>query len=69
MEKLITQLGDAGGGPRDLLDVHLASLDQLIGKENPAKSQAFAVEGRLLALEMMGLLVDFYRVGQRRHFL
>jgi CheY-like chemotaxis protein len=69
MEVLITRLGDLGGGPRDLMDVHLDALDANVAKQNPDRGRALAVEGRLLALEMMGLLVDYYRIGQRRRFL
>lgn len=67
MEALTTRLGDSGGGPRDLLDVHVAALDEIVhGNEND-RTKSQAVEGRLLALEMMGLLVDYYRVGNRRY--
>lgn len=69
MEKLVTRLGDAGGGPRDLLDVHVAALDEVICGRETEQTKSLAVEGRLLALEMMGLLVDYYRVGNRRRFL
>lgn len=62
--KTITQtLGDLGGGPRDLLDIHLTALEVAASGVNPARSEAYSVEGRLMALEMMGLLVDYYRTG------
>jgi CheY-like chemotaxis protein len=64
MERVVTDLGDLGGGPRDLLDVHLAALDRV--GEDDKRSRARLVEARLFALEMMGLLVDYYRVGHRR---
>ncbi|MEZ5427842.1 MAG: response regulator [Pyrinomonadaceae bacterium] len=69
MEALVTKLGDAGGGPRDLLDVHVAALDEAICGREAERAKSLAVEGRLLALEMMGLLVDYYRVGNRRRFI
>lgn len=68
LEHLITQLGDAGGGPRDLLDVHVAALDRATSRNEQPRSQGIVIESRLLALEMMGLLVDYYRVGHRRRF-
>lgn len=68
MEVIATHLGELTGGPRDLLDIHVAALDQTIGGDTSERERSFAVEGRLLALEMMGLLVDFYRVGHRRKF-
>ena len=68
MEELITKIGDHSGGPRDLIDVHLRSLDMSSKNQSEERMRAYAVESRLLALEMMGLLVNYYRVGQRRFF-
>lgn len=66
MEWCVTQLGDRGAGPRDLIDVHVAALDDVLHGKNEERSRALLIEGRLLALEMMGLLVDYYRIGGRR---
>jgi DNA-binding response OmpR family regulator len=68
-EIIITTLGDAGGGPRDLLDVHVAALDQALALHLDPHARSIVYESRLLALEMMGLLVDYYRVGHRRRSL
>ncbi|GGL06917.1 response regulator [Mangrovihabitans endophyticus] len=67
MEEIVTLIGDRSGGPRDLLDVHVAALDRVTAAHEGERARAIAVEGRLMALEMMGMLVEFYRVGQRRH--
>lgn len=66
LERIVTELGDAGGGPRDLLDLHVTALDRAIAIQPDPHSRSIVFEARLLALEMMGLLVDYYRVGQRR---
>lgn len=68
LERIITMLGDVGGGPRDLVDIHVAALDRAVARSGGQRAQALLVESRLLALEMMGLLVDYYRVGYRRRF-
>jgi DNA-binding response OmpR family regulator len=68
-EIIVTTLGDAGGGPRDLLDVHVAALDQALAVHSDSHARSIVYESRLLALEMMGLLVDYYRVGHRRRTL
>lgn len=68
MERIATALGDANAGPRDLLDVHLAALERALKDADERTSKYLVLETRLLALQMMGLLVDFYRVGHRRHF-
>jgi len=69
MERVATALGDANGGPRDLLDVHVSALERVIKECSEPHARSIVVEARLLALQMMGLLVDYYRVGQRRRFM
>ncbi len=69
MELIATQLGELGGGPRDLLDMHLAALDQALALYQDPHGRGIVYESRLLALQMMGLLVDYYRVGYRRRTL
>lgn len=66
MEGLVTRLGDLGAGPRDLVEIHLSALDELIKKVAPDLGNSMTTESRLLALEMMGHLVEYYRVGVRR---
>jgi CheY-like chemotaxis protein len=68
-ERIITLIGDANGGPRDLIDVHMAALDRAAALGDEPRARSLVFEARLLALEMMGLLVDYYRVGHRRRFL
>ena len=65
-ESIVTELGDVAGGPRDLLDVHVAALNRACAEQDQRRAAEKVFESRLLALEMMGLLVDYYRVGQRR---
>lgn len=67
-ERIITTLGDLNGGPRDLIDIHVAALDRATSLSDQPRSRTLVYEARLMALEMMGLLVDYYRVGHRRRF-
>jgi CheY-like chemotaxis protein len=62
MGRIVAELGKQGAGPRDLVDIHVLALGQMSEDGNTVKSRALAIEGRLVALEMMGLLVDYYRV-------
>jgi DNA-binding NarL/FixJ family response regulator len=62
MTRIVTLLGNQGAGPRDLVDVHAAALSRSVEGSNTLKARTLALEGRLLALEMMGLLVEYYRV-------
>jgi CheY-like chemotaxis protein len=66
METLVTVIGDHCCGPRDLIDIHVAALDLAFHELKQPQLRAYAVEGRLIALEMMGYLVDYYRIGVRR---
>jgi CheY-like chemotaxis protein len=62
MNRITAELGQQGAGPRDLVDIHVSALGRLSEQGNSVRARTFAVEGRLVALEMMGLLVDYYRV-------
>jgi hypothetical protein len=66
MEALAGRLGDLGAGPRDLIDIHVNSMESLVGEANDERARVYAIEGRLFVLEIMGLLVDYYRFGLRR---
>ncbi|MEI8395950.1 MAG: response regulator [Rhodospirillaceae bacterium] len=68
MEILATRLGDLGATPRDMIDIHVGALDAAARKLKQSRVPAFASDGRLFALEMMGLLVDYYRLSFRRLF-
>jgi CheY-like chemotaxis protein len=62
MRRIVAELGQQGAGPRDLVDIHVAALGRMSEDGNSVKTRTLALEGRLVALEMMGLLVDYYRV-------
>jgi CheY-like chemotaxis protein len=65
MEQIAVALGDASASPRDLIDLHVAALNRAVTGQTEPRARALASEGRLAALEMMGLLVDYYRTGLR----
>lgn len=66
MERLATRIGDLGGGPRDLMDVHVAVIDESMRNTGGESVRSLMTESRLVALEIMGLLVNYYRTGIRR---
>jgi len=55
------QLGSVKAGPRDILNIHVAALKKLTQNLSSQKKIACADEGRLMALELMGYLVSYYR--------
>lgn len=62
LRALAGQLGFMDAGPRDVMDLHLAALKARTHGAPRAKAQAYAEEGRLLALELMGHLTAHYRM-------
>ncbi|KUP90562.1 response regulator [Tritonibacter horizontis] len=61
MRAIAHAVGSYAGGPRDLLDIHVAATEIGARQVAPSRAEAVLIEGRLLALELMGLLVDYYR--------
>ncbi len=55
------RLGDQGAGPRDAVEIHLRAVDNRCISASAKRARCYALEGRLLALEVMGYLVDYYR--------
>lgn len=58
---LADRLTSFRAGPRDVVDMHLAAVDSRTKGAGPEKVRSYALEGRLLALELMGHLVELYR--------
>ena len=66
MRALVRALGNYGAGPRDMMDVHIHVLDALsMTTDDMTRTQALMQHSRLFAIEMMGMLVDYYRLTPR----
>ena len=61
---LANRLGDQAGAPRDVVEIHLSAVAAKSKGKGQAVVKTFTVEGRLMLLEIMGHLVDYYR-GRR----
>jgi len=61
LRAMAEQLGAFKGGPRDAIEIYVQGLKEVSHDIPPQKAQAYAEEGRLLVLELMGDLVAFYR--------
>lgn len=55
------RIGQAGGGPRDVAELHAHVLREKTAAAPPARVQVLMAEGRLVALELMGHLASWYR--------
>lgn len=64
LERFSQRLGDQGAGPRDVVDIHLRAVESRCRGASSKRARSYALEGRLLALEVMGHLVDYYRQGR-----
>jgi len=58
---LSEQFGFLKAGPRDVIEVHTATLETKRSNLMPLKSIAYLEEGRMILVELMGYLVAFYR--------
>jgi len=61
LRSLADELGFLKAGPRDVVEIHTTALRRKTKEAASAKAQAYAQEGRLMLLELMGDLVSFYR--------
>ncbi|MEZ5583742.1 MAG: hypothetical protein R3F37_14205 [Candidatus Competibacteraceae bacterium] len=62
IHNLAQQLGFVGAGPRDVVDIHMTTLKAKVKDSTPQRAQAYSQEGKLLAFELMGNLVNYYRI-------
>jgi DNA-binding response OmpR family regulator len=60
LNALARQLGFLQAMPRDVIEIHTTVLKEKT-QSTTAKSQAYATEGRLIVLELMGYLSAYYR--------
>jgi CheY-like chemotaxis protein len=61
MHALADRLGFLRAGPRDVIDIHLTAMKRCSAGAAPEKIKAYAEEGRIKAIELMGLMVSYYR--------
>ena len=66
LESLATCLGELGAGTRDFLSWHVSAVEAAVEESNVGDARLCASAGRLLALDMMGCMLDYYRVGRRK---
>lgn len=55
------RLGFLRAGPRDVVEIHSSVLKRMGNGATPQKAKAYAEEGRLMVLELMGYLASHYR--------
>jgi response regulator RpfG family c-di-GMP phosphodiesterase len=61
LRRLADRLGALRAGPRDVIELHTSGMRRLLAGASAEQADAYAEEGRLLVLELMGHLVSYYR--------
>lgn len=61
LRALAQELGQRGAGPREVIDLHIAALKNVVDPHQPTQVQDDTLASRLVALELMGYLVLYYR--------
>jgi hypothetical protein len=61
LRHLADRLGALRAGPRDVIELHSMVLRGRLSAASAEQADAYADEGRLLVLELMGHLVSYYR--------
>lgn len=61
LRSLSAQMGFLKAGPRDVIEIHTAVLEEKCRRAAQPKAQAYIEEGRIMLLELMGDIVMFYR--------
>jgi len=62
IDRLASRIGQVDGGPRDIVDMHLSVIEEQTKQASPQKTKSYTVDGRLFTIEIMGMLVDYYRL-------
>lgn len=61
VKELAERVAQAGGGPREILTVHRKVAEIIMAKALPRHARSLRDRCRLLTLELMGHLADYYR--------
>jgi len=61
LKDIADKLGFLRASPRDVVDIHAEALRVRTIGISPVRKELYAVEGRLLVLELMGYLASYYR--------
>ncbi|MEZ4835732.1 MAG: response regulator [Caldilineaceae bacterium] len=66
LDFMAQHLGFLNIGPRDVVEIHLSAVRKMQNIRNPRQTQIYMEEGRLLVLQLMGSLVNYYRRTPRQ---
>jgi len=61
LRTIAEELGSLKAGPRDVVEIHSSALRKKASQASHARAQAYAEEGRMMVLQLMGHLASYYR--------
>jgi len=61
LRTIAEELGSFKAGPRDVVEIHSSALRKKTSQANHDRAQAYAEEGRMMVLQLMGHLASYYR--------
>jgi CheY-like chemotaxis protein len=61
IKKLATELGFLKAGARDIIDIHKEALKFILNQQSAKRAFLIKEESRIVLLELMGYLLNFYR--------
>ena len=61
LQTLASEFGTVRAGPKDVVEIYSTVLKRKINNSNLKASQTYLEDGRLMLLEVMGYLVNYYR--------
>jgi len=61
LRTIAEELGSLKAGPRDVVEIHSSALRKKGSETSHARAQAYAEEGRMMVLQLMGHLASYYR--------
>jgi len=61
LRTIAEELGSLKAGPRDVVEIHSSALRKKTSQASHTKVQAYAEEGRMMVLQLMGHLASYYR--------
>jgi len=61
LRTIAEELGSFKAGPRDVVEIHSSALRKKTSQASHARAQAYAEEGRMMVLQLMGHLASYYR--------
>lgn len=65
LRDLTERLGELGAGPKDVVNIHASAIETISADESKDRASALTTEGKVLLVQLMGYLCDYYRLKRQ----